>query len=52
MVLKENMAVVLQPSIMTKDAKAGVQVGDCLRITADGTERLHQAPWGFRRVGG
>lgn len=51
MVLKENMAVVLQPSIMTTDGKAGVQIGECLRITADGTERLHQAPRGFRRVG-
>jgi len=50
--LKENMAVVLQPSIVTKDGKAGVQTGECLRITRDGVERLHDAPWGFRRVGG
>jgi Xaa-Pro aminopeptidase len=52
LVLQENMAVVLQPSIVTKDGKAGVQTGEALRITRDGTERLHQAPWGFRRVGG
>lgn len=52
LVLKENMAVVLQPSIVTKDGKAGVQTGECLRITKDGVEPLHQAPWGFRRVGG
>jgi Xaa-Pro dipeptidase len=52
LVLKENMAVVLQPSIVTRDGKAGVQVGECLRITRDGVERLHDAPWGFRRVGG
>ena len=52
LVLKENMAVVLQPSIVTKDGKAGVQLGECLRITRDGAESLHQAPWGFRRVGG
>src|SRR5262245_18821346 len=50
--LKENMAVVLQPSIVTEDGKAGVQTGECLRITRDGVERLHDAPWGFRRVGG
>jgi Xaa-Pro aminopeptidase len=50
--LKENMAVVVQPSIVTKDSKAGVQTGELVRITADGVERLHQAPWGFRRVGG
>ena len=52
LVLKENMAVVLQPSIVTRDLKAGVQTGELLRITRDGVERLHQAPWGFRRVGG
>src|SRR5262245_12331895 len=52
LVLEENMAVVLQPSIVTKDGKAGVQTGECLRITKDGVERLHQAPWGIRRVGG
>ena len=46
------MAVVLQPSIVTKDGKAGVQTGELLRITRDGVERLHQAPTGFRRVGG
>jgi Xaa-Pro dipeptidase len=50
--LKENMCVVLQPSIVTKDGKAGVQTGEALRITATGVERLHHAPWGFRRVGG
>jgi Xaa-Pro dipeptidase len=52
LVLKENMAVVLQPSIVTRDGKAGVQIGELLRITGDGIERLHQAPWGFRRVAG
>ena len=52
LVLQENMAVVLQPSIVTRDGKAGVQIGELLRITRDGAERLHQAPWGFRRVGG
>jgi Xaa-Pro aminopeptidase len=39
-------------SIVTKDDKAGVQLGECLRVTRDGAESLHQAPWGFRRVGG
>jgi len=52
LVLRENMAVVLQPSVVTRDHKAGVQIGELLRITHDGVERLHQAPWGFRRVGG
>jgi Xaa-Pro dipeptidase len=52
LVLKADMAVVLQPSIVTRDGKAGVQVGELLRITGDGVKRLHHAPWGFRRVGG
>ena len=46
----ENMTVVVQPSIVTKDGKAGVQCGELVRITKTGTERLHQAPWGFRRI--
>ena len=52
LVLRENMALVVQPSIVTRDGKAGVQTGELVRITHDGVERLHQAPWGFRRVGG
>ncbi|HTI85676.1 MAG TPA: M24 family metallopeptidase [Alphaproteobacteria bacterium] len=49
--LRENMTVVVQPSVMTNDGKAGVQCGELVRITGDGVERLHHAPWGFRRVG-
>jgi Xaa-Pro dipeptidase len=51
MTLAENMTIVVQPSVMTKDGKAGVQTGELVRITADGVERLHHAPWGFRRAG-
>jgi Xaa-Pro aminopeptidase len=51
MTLEENMTIVVQPSVMTKDGKAGVQAGELVRITADGVERLHHAPWGFRRAG-
>ena len=51
MTLAENMTVVVQPSVMTKDGKAGVQTGELVRITADGVERLHHAPWGFRLAG-
>jgi Xaa-Pro dipeptidase len=51
MTLAENMTIVVQPSVMTKDSKAGVQTGELVRITADGVERLHHAPWGFRRAG-
>jgi Xaa-Pro dipeptidase len=49
--LRENMTIVVQPSVMTRDGKAGVQCGELVRITRDGVERLHHAPWGFRRAG-
>lgn len=52
MKLEANMTVVVQPNVITKDEKAGVQVGEMVRITADGFERMHCAPWGFRRIGG
>jgi len=51
MTLQQNMTVVVQPSIMTKDGKAGVQTGELVLIGASGAERLHHAPWGFRRAG-
>ena len=47
----ENMTVVVQPSVMTKDGKAGLQAGEMVRITATGVERMHHATWGFRRIG-
>ena len=52
MALQQNMTIVVQPSVMTKDGKAGVQTGELVLIGANGAERLHQAPWGFRRAGG
>ena len=51
LVFKENMAMVVQPSVVTKDSKAGVQTGQLVRITKTGAESLHTAPWGFRNVG-
>ena len=50
--LEENMTVVVQPNVITKDQKAGVQVGELLRVTKDGCESLHRAPHGLRRIGG
>lgn len=51
MALEENMTIVVQPSVMTRDGKAGVQTGELVRIASGGVERLHHAPWGFRRAG-
>lgn len=48
---RENMTVVVQPSVMTKDGKAGVQTGELVQITANGIARMHRVPWGFRRAG-
>jgi Xaa-Pro aminopeptidase len=49
MTLEENMTVVVQPNVITRDQKAGVQVGELLRVTRDGYERLHTAPRGLLR---
>ena len=43
-VFEENMCVVLQPNVVTHDERAGVQLGNLLRITRDGTECLHRLP--------
>jgi Xaa-Pro aminopeptidase len=50
MTLEENMTIVVQPNVVTRDQKAGVQVGELLRVTRDGHERLHSAPRGFLRA--
>jgi Xaa-Pro aminopeptidase len=55
MTLEENMTVVVQPNPVTTEAdaseRAGVQVGELLRITREGFERLHRAPRGLFRAG-
>jgi len=50
MTLEENMTVVVQPNVVTPDHKAGVQVGELVRVTRTGFERLHTAPRGFFRA--
>lgn len=55
MTLEENMTVVVQPNPVTTETdeslRAGVQVGELLRITRSGFERLHQVPRGLFRAG-
>jgi Xaa-Pro aminopeptidase len=48
--LEANMTVVVQPNVITRDHKAGVQLGELVRITPTGFERLHAAPWGFLKI--
>jgi len=50
MTLEENMTVVVQPNVIARDRAAGVQVGELIRVTRTGCERLHQAPRGFFRA--
>ena len=45
-----GMLVVVQPNVVTRDGKAGVQTGEMLLITHDGVERMHAYPRGFLRV--
>jgi Xaa-Pro aminopeptidase len=47
MTLEENMTVVVQPNVIARDEPAGVQVGELIRVTRTGFERLHKAPRGF-----
>lgn len=55
MMLEENMTVVVQPNPVTTEAdeskRSGVQVGELLRITRDGVERMHGLPRGLFRAG-
>ena len=52
MVMEENMTVVVQPNVISKDRKAGVQHGELMRITREGCVSLHRTPGGFARIGG
>jgi Xaa-Pro aminopeptidase len=48
--LEANMTIVVQPNVITTDYKAGVQLGEMVRITETGFERMHAAPWGFLKM--
>jgi Xaa-Pro aminopeptidase len=51
MALEAGMTCVVQPNVITRDQKAGVQVGELVLVTQHGFERLHGAERGFFRVG-
>ncbi len=51
MTLEENMTVVVQPNVITRERTAGVQVGELIRVTRTGFERLHRAERGLFRAG-
>jgi Xaa-Pro dipeptidase len=45
-----GMTVVIQPNVITRDERAGVQTGELVLVTADGAERLHHFERGLLRV--
>jgi Xaa-Pro dipeptidase len=47
---KAGQTVVIQPNVVTRDGKAGVQTGELVVITGSGVESLHKFPRGFLRV--
>jgi len=44
---RAGMTVVIQPNVVTKDHRAGVQTGEMVLVTPDGIERMHAMPRGF-----
>lgn len=44
---RAGQTVVIQPNVVTRDGKAGVQTGEMVLITESGIERLHSIPRGF-----
>jgi Xaa-Pro dipeptidase len=48
--LAAGMTLVVQPNVVTRDGRAGVQTGELLLVTDQGPERLHAYPPGLRQV--
>lgn len=44
MTFRENMVIVIQPNIITKDEKMGLQFGETLLVTKNGCESLNAYP--------
>ena len=44
---RAGQTVVIQPNVVTRDGKAGVQTGEMVLITETGIERMHAMPRGF-----
>jgi len=47
---RAGQTVVIQPNVVTRDGRAGVQTGELVLITASGIERLHAMPRGFDTI--
>ncbi len=47
---RDGQTVVIQPNVVTRDGKAGVQTGEMVLVTATGIERFHAIPRGLRII--
>jgi Xaa-Pro dipeptidase len=47
--LAAGMTLVVQPNVVTRDGRAGVQTGELLLVTEEGPQRLHAFPPGLHR---
>ena len=47
---RAGQTVVIQPNVVTRDGKAGVQTGEMVLISETGIEPMHSIPRGFVRV--
>jgi Xaa-Pro aminopeptidase len=47
----EDMTIVIQPNVVTRDEQMGLQVGELVRVTKEGVESLHRYPMRFIRCG-
>lgn len=51
LVLSAGMTLVVQPNVVTRDGRAGVQTGELLLVTEHGPQRLHAFPHGLQQAG-
>ena len=49
-VVQEGMLLVIQPNVVTRDGKRGLQVGNLVEITATGARALQKFPLKFMRI--
>lgn len=47
---RAGQTVVIQPNVVTRDHRAGVQTGELVVITDTGIERMHAVPRGFQVI--
>jgi Xaa-Pro aminopeptidase len=49
-VFEAGMTIVVQPNVVTRDERAGVQTGELVLIADDGVRPLHRLPRGMLRI--